>query len=762
MNVEQEKLGITVAIVILMLVLVPSACAEAIIINHTCTDLAQIPDEWLDLAKNNLLIAYEHTSHGSQLITGMNALMDFPAFGTKYQWSDDGSAGLHLADHGIGGWYDLSQGDWIDEYGVTPWVTRTRNLLNDPAHADINVIMWSWCSIDGHNITRYLENMEILVAEYPNVDFVFMTGHAEGQGEGGFIYVANQQIRQHCIDNDRILFDFADIESYDPDGNYYYDKPMWDDLDYNPGRTNNWGVEWCNAHAGSELEQLTTGVAGYSGCGDRAHSGSAGAKNTINCVLKGRATWWMMAQLATGEPATTGDIILNEIMYNPPGADPDHEWIELYNNNSEDIDITGWKFYEGGTNHGLTCAQGSMVISSGGYAIIAENATAFLTEHPECNCTVTDSSFSLKNTGEYIAVKNATLDIIDEVTYNASWGGDGNGKTLERNATGGWEESRVDGGTPCRRNSVLRKPPEITSFAPPSPVNDTVCTCRAFNVTINQTVNVSWYLNGSLQFTNVSVQEASCRLHADITGEHNVTAIASNANGTDTQTWVWNVSPGGIDDIAIFRNGIWCVDTTGDHIADLVFGYGIPGDVPLVGDFNKDGSDDIAIFRNGIWCVDTTGNHVADLIFGYGIPGDVPLVGDINKDGTDDIAIFRNGMWCVDTTGNHVADLVFGYGIAGDVPLVGDINQDGTDDIAIFRNGMWCVDTTGNRIADLVFGYGIAGDKPLVGDIDRDGTDDTAIFRNGMWCVDTTGNHIADLVFGYGIAGDVPLVGNMG
>ena len=57
MNVEQEKLGITVAIVILMLVLVPSACAEAIIINHTCTDLAQIPDEWLDLAKNNLLIA---------------------------------------------------------------------------------------------------------------------------------------------------------------------------------------------------------------------------------------------------------------------------------------------------------------------------------------------------------------------------------------------------------------------------------------------------------------------------------------------------------------------------------------------------------------------------------------------------------------------------------------------------------------------------------------------------------------------------------
>jgi hypothetical protein len=36
-----------------------------------------------------------------------------------------------------------------------------------------------------------------------------------------------------------------------------------------------------------------------------------------------------------------------------------------------------------------------------------------------------------------------------------------------------------------------------------------------------------------------------------------------------------------------------------------------------------------SIFRNGIWCVDTTGNREADRVFGYGIPGDVPLVGNI-------------------------------------------------------------------------------------------------------------------------------------
>jgi PKD repeat protein len=89
---------------------------------------------------------------------------------------------------------------------------------------------------------------------------------------------------------------------------------------------------------------------------------------------------------------------------------------------------------------------------------------------------------------------------------------------------------------------TLKAPPEITFYDPKSPVNDTVCTWRTFNVTVNQTVNVSWYLNDTFQFTNESVREAKCTLHAAVAGEHNVTANASNANGTDTQTWDWNVT----------------------------------------------------------------------------------------------------------------------------------------------------------------------------------------------------------------------------
>ena len=59
----------------------------------------------------------------------------------------------------------------------------------------------------------------------------------------------------------------------------------------------NWAAEWLADNPGSELAVLAAG------CGDCAHS------QTLNCVLKGRAFWWMMARIAGwAGPGLDGDL----------------------------------------------------------------------------------------------------------------------------------------------------------------------------------------------------------------------------------------------------------------------------------------------------------------------------------------------------------------------------------------------------------------------------------------------------------------------
>ena len=47
---------------------------EAIIIDHNCTNIKRVPKSWIKIAKANFKISYGHTSHGSQIISGMTTL----------------------------------------------------------------------------------------------------------------------------------------------------------------------------------------------------------------------------------------------------------------------------------------------------------------------------------------------------------------------------------------------------------------------------------------------------------------------------------------------------------------------------------------------------------------------------------------------------------------------------------------------------------------------------------------------------------------
>jgi hypothetical protein len=271
------------------LCIAPRAYPQAIIIDHQCADLSQVPAEYINDAREQFRIGYGHTSHGSQITTGMELINRSPYY---YNWDGAGGALSYQEDVST----DLG-GDWV---------ARTRALLDTPGN-NRNVIIWSWCGQVSESseeaINAYLSAMDQLERDYPAVRFVYMTGHLDGSGENGNLNVRNNQIRAYCIANNKVLFDFADIESYDPDGNYFLNLGANDNCGYAGG---NWATEWCAAHPGSEL---------CAEC-DCAHS------QPLNCNLKGRAFWWMMARLTgwqgssprptpTPPPPVTPPIILH-------------------------------------------------------------------------------------------------------------------------------------------------------------------------------------------------------------------------------------------------------------------------------------------------------------------------------------------------------------------------------------------------------------------------------------------------------------------
>lgn len=268
--------------------LATAVAQEPIIADHNCTDLPRIPSQWIDAAKSTLHIAYGHTSHGSQVTDGMTGLVGFTGGcgGPQFEWNNGGTGGaLDLHDYAMGG-----------DCGYYPqWVNETRDYLDNPANSDVNVIIWSWCGqhsgySEQQMIDRYLAPMTQLEIDYPDVMFVYMTGHLNYYSMAN-TNARNQQIRDYCLANDKILFDFAHIESFDPDGTYYPyandDCRYWDEYGTYQG---NWAENWQNSH--------TQNVDWYY-CG-AAHS------KPLNSNQKAYAVWWLWARLAGWDGVSLG------------------------------------------------------------------------------------------------------------------------------------------------------------------------------------------------------------------------------------------------------------------------------------------------------------------------------------------------------------------------------------------------------------------------------------------------------------------------
>ena len=195
--------------------------------------------------------------------------------------------------------------------------------------------------------------------------------------------------------------------------------------------------------------------------------------------------------------------------------------------------------------------------------------------------------------------------------------------------------------------------------------------------------------------------------------------------------------------IGIFDHGTWYLDsnqswawegTPSDTLG--VFGIGLTGAIPVVGDWNGDGATKIGVYMDGIWYLDVNRSWAWDGeptdrmgVFGIGLTGEVPVVGDWNGNGITKIGVYMDGIWYLDLNNNWQWDGeptdqmgIFGIGLEGEVPVVGDWNGDGISEIGVYMDGLWYLDKNRSwqwdgEPADQygVFGIGLTDVVPVPG-----------------------------------------------
>lgn len=185
------------------------------VFDHRYTDLSTITPSCLDAIKSSSLIFhYAHRSHGSQIIVGAESLeATTPDYGFRatYCSAPTESGVLKM-------WDGMTSSNLItpEAYWATPaGLDDVRSLLG--AHPELGFSMWAWSfeiqDTTEQQVTQYLDAMNTLESEFPAVRFIYMTGPA-GSYMPANRFARNEQIRAYASANQKLLFDFEDLDAW--------------------------------------------------------------------------------------------------------------------------------------------------------------------------------------------------------------------------------------------------------------------------------------------------------------------------------------------------------------------------------------------------------------------------------------------------------------------------------------------------------------------------------------------------------------------
>ena len=201
--------------------------------------------------------------------------------------------------------------------------------------------------------------------------------------------------------------------------------------------------------------------------------------NEWQTSIDGRRAAFAAEARMPGTASGNNHIVINELHYNPAGDDA--EFIELFNNSNESVDLSGWVI----DGIGLTIGFGTVILPNQ-YLVFTDNLTQFQTQSTGNIFVGSQYSGGLSGGGETVTLLDNNGGVADQVTYSdsAPWASepDGNGVTLalsnpnlDNDLASSWLASNQINGTPGAENgSVVVPTTEIKILAAGSTGNEIV------------------------------------------------------------------------------------------------------------------------------------------------------------------------------------------------------------------------------------------------------------------------------------------------
>jgi len=253
-------------------------------------------------------------------------------------------------------------------------------------------------------------------------------------------------------------------------------------------------------------------------------------------------------------------------MYNPDQCSDSYcEWIEIYNPTNQSIDLSGWYLcddilLEGYVDYqdGLVHSANGMLITSDGYALITDGGSGTLL-YANFNASldalplhVNASSMcgGLDNSGEMITLSNESITIAllssyskpglgESITYDSSWGANGNGYSLERinpsadpADAANWGESLTIGGSPGYQNTIYMLNLTTTSTTTSTSTSSTTTSSSTTSVTTSTTITLTSTTTSTLSTSSTTTTTPITSTSTTSTSTTTTTTSSSTTTST--------------------------------------------------------------------------------------------------------------------------------------------------------------------------------------------------------------------------------------